>query len=154
MRKEEKKILLRAGFEPATYGFLQCSANYSPPLYQLSYRRMTRMRGTQSSFYKPRATTELMSCDPLSNITTFPWCSGYHIRLTRGRSPVRARAETIIIPCGLVARIAGFHPAGPGSIPGMGNNFFTQVRASNTFGLTSDVSLHTDHSVLPLMPNF
>ncbi len=25
----------------------------------------------------------------------FPWCSGYHIRLTRGRSPVRTRAETL-----------------------------------------------------------
>ncbi|KRZ03572.1 hypothetical protein T11_5427 [Trichinella zimbabwensis] len=24
------------------------------------------------------------------------------------------------IPCGLVARICGFHPQGPGSIPGMG----------------------------------
>ena len=27
----------------------------------------------------------------------FPWCSGYHIRLTRGRSPVRSRAETSIL---------------------------------------------------------
>ena len=25
------------------------------------------------------------------------------------------------IPYGLTARIAGFHPAGPGSTPGMGN---------------------------------
>ena len=24
----------------------------------------------------------------------FSWCSGYHIRLTRGRSPVRSRAKT------------------------------------------------------------
>ena len=24
----------------------------------------------------------------------FPWCSGYHVRLTRARSPVRSRAET------------------------------------------------------------
>ena len=31
-----KKKFLRAGFEPATYGFLLL---YSPPLYQLSYRR-------------------------------------------------------------------------------------------------------------------
>lgn len=56
----------------------------------------------------------------------FPWCSGYHIRLTRGRSPVRSRAETRppSIPCGLVARIAGFHPAGPGSIPGTGGHLF------------------------------
>ena len=39
--KEEKnkKNLLRAGFEPATYGCLSFLANYSPPLYQLSYRR-------------------------------------------------------------------------------------------------------------------
>ena len=28
------------------------------------------------------------------------------------------------VPCGLMARIAGFHPAGPGSIPGMGELFF------------------------------
>ena len=56
--------------------------------------------------------------------TWFSWCSGYHIRLTRGRSPVRSRAKTELIPHGLVARIAGFHPAGPGSIPGVGNNFF------------------------------
>ena len=26
----------------------------------------------------------------------FPWCSGYHIRLTRGRPPVRSRAETAL----------------------------------------------------------
>ena len=31
---------LRAGFEPATYGYLTLN-NYSPPLYQLSYRRLT-----------------------------------------------------------------------------------------------------------------
>ena len=28
-----------------------------------------------------------------------------------------------VIPYGLVARISGFHPEGPGSIPGMGNIF-------------------------------
>ena len=27
------------------------------------------------------------------------------------------------IPCGLVARISGFHPGGPGSIPGKGETF-------------------------------
>ena len=27
------------------------------------------------------------------------------------------------LPCGLVARISGFHPEGPGSIPGMGTTF-------------------------------
>ena len=34
-----EKNLLRAGFEPATYGYLFDYAIYSPPLYQLSYRR-------------------------------------------------------------------------------------------------------------------
>ena len=34
------------------------------------------------------------------------------------------------IPCGLTARIAGFHPAGPGSTPGMGSRilFFIVLR--------------------------
>ena len=27
----------------------------------------------------------------------FPWCSGYHIRLTRERSPVRSWAETLVL---------------------------------------------------------
>ena len=30
---------------------------------------------------------------------------------------------TTVLPYGLVARISGFHPEGPGSIPGMGNFF-------------------------------
>ena len=30
----------------------------------------------------------------------------------------------IIIPHGLMARILGFHPRGPGSIPGVGDHFF------------------------------
>ena len=34
----------------------------------------------------------LLNC-PLGH-QLFPWCSGYHIRLTRGRSPVRSRAKT------------------------------------------------------------
>ncbi|KRZ16716.1 hypothetical protein T11_15054 [Trichinella zimbabwensis] len=29
----------------------------------------------------------------------------------------------IVLPCGLVVRICGFHPQGPGSIPGMGKLF-------------------------------
>ena len=40
--KRRKKVnLLRAGFEPTTYGCPFSSSNYSPPLYQLSYRRKT-----------------------------------------------------------------------------------------------------------------
>ena len=31
--------------------------------------------------------------------------------------------STYLIPRGLMARIAGFHPAGPGSIPGVGDEF-------------------------------
>ena len=41
----EKKLLLRAGFEPATYGSLHVVNLYSPPLYQLSYRREHDMGG-------------------------------------------------------------------------------------------------------------
>ena len=33
----------------------------------------------------------------------------------------RSSNKVLTIPYGLVARIAGFHPAGSGSIPGMGN---------------------------------
>ena len=55
-----KKNLLRAGFEPATYGFLHCSTYYSPPLYQLSYRRMTEMKPARNTFYKSLVTRELM----------------------------------------------------------------------------------------------
>ena len=91
----KKKYFLRAGFEPATYGFLHCSAYYSPPLYQLSYRRMTSKQWTYIGPYSHKSTWELMCLAPLSIVTLFPWCSGYHIRLTRGRSPVRSRAETL-----------------------------------------------------------
>ena len=37
MSASEVQNVLRAGFEPATYGCLQLL--YSPPLYQLSYQR-------------------------------------------------------------------------------------------------------------------
>ena len=33
------------------------------------------------------------------------------------------QADVTGIPYGLVARISGFHPEGPGSIPGMGEYF-------------------------------
>ena len=56
------------------------------------------------------------------NVSKFSWCSGYHICLTHRRSPVRSRAKTAI-PRGLTARISGFHPGGPGSTPGVGNDF-------------------------------
>jgi hypothetical protein len=58
---------------------------------------------------------------------SFPWCSGYHICLTRRRSPVRSRTETQNIPRGLTARIPGFHPGGPGSTPGVGTIFIFQL---------------------------
>ena len=31
--------------------------------------------------------------------------------------------ESYTFPCGLVARISGSHPGGPGSIPGKGETF-------------------------------
>ena len=31
------------------------------------------------------------------------------------------------IPHGLMARILGFHPRGPGSIPGVGDHFFSKA---------------------------
>ena len=46
------------------------------------------------------------------------------------------------VPCGLVARIRGFHPRGPGSIPGMGvfyiffsylANYFRLLAIHNSF---------------------
>ena len=32
------------------------------------------------------------------------------------------------VPFGLVVRIPGFHPGGPGSIPGMGSFIFTSIQ--------------------------
>ena len=40
-----------------------------------------------------------------------------------------------IIPHGLVARIPGFHPGGPGSIPGMGDMFFLFYDKTSTINL-------------------
>ena len=42
--KKKRKKFLRAGFEPATYGLLY--HHYSPPLYQLSYRRTPDYKST------------------------------------------------------------------------------------------------------------
>ena len=38
------------------------------------------------------------------------------------------------IPCGLVARISGFHPGGPGSIPGKGVRCFNLRLNISFFG--------------------
>ena len=38
---------------------------------------------------------------------------------------------TPAIPCGLVARISGSHPGGPGSIPGMGEIFLVKFTYAN-----------------------
>ena len=37
---------------------------------------------------------------------------------------LRFATPTMVVPFGLVVRISGFHPGGPGSIPGMGMFFF------------------------------
>ena len=44
--EKKKKSILRTGFEPVTYGYLY---HYSPPLYQLSYRRV---HTNAANFYK------------------------------------------------------------------------------------------------------
>ncbi|GIY52197.1 hypothetical protein CEXT_184811 [Caerostris extrusa] len=43
------------------------------------------------------------------------------------------------LPCGLVVRIPGFHPGGPGSIPGMGR-WFHGVMVSTLDSESSDPS--------------
>ena len=43
------------------------------------------------------------------------------------------------LPCGLVVRIPGFHPGGPGSIPGVGTFFY--FRIVGTFLILGDASI-------------
>ena len=38
------------------------------------------------------------------------------------------KTKSMRIPRGLMARILGFHPRGPGSIPGVGDYFLTLVK--------------------------
>ena len=49
---------------------------------------------TTISYLFVRVRQMISTCTVTSN-TLFSWCSGYHIRLTRGRSPVRSRAKTL-----------------------------------------------------------
>ena len=42
------------------------------------------------------------------------------------------RITLISIPHGLMARIPGFHPGGPGSIPGVGETLFLKNRNSQS----------------------
>ena len=55
------KELLRTGFEPVTYGCLHSNSFYSPPLYQLSYRRMI-MYGVVKHVF------DLLSCSSFINL--------------------------------------------------------------------------------------
>ncbi|GIX90164.1 hypothetical protein CEXT_791281 [Caerostris extrusa] len=93
--QRKKKNIRRAGVEPATYGFLFHTI-YSPPLCQLSYRRILDVKNAIENF----------------------------------------RFLRLQVPCGLVVRIPGFHPGGPGSIPGMGRK-----RAWRIFGKDRDRSM-------------
>ena len=54
------------------------------------------------------------------------WC-----RLTNHTNP----DTQYLIPHGLTARISGFHPGGPGSTPGVGNNFFHKINAQTLSGM-------------------
>ena len=47
-------------------------------------------------------------------------CEGLYYEVYK----VNFTAHLQAIRCGLVVRIPGFHPGGPGSIPGIGTTFF------------------------------
>ncbi len=64
----QKKKILRAGFEPATYGYLH---HYSPPLYQLSYRRMSDFASVHRSL-NPYQITSLVKVLPTANLASSP----------------------------------------------------------------------------------
>ena len=49
--------------------------------------------------------------------------------------PPRGIQDSLPLPCGLVARIPGFLPGGPGSISGMGTILPSIVRCSSALGL-------------------
>ena len=43
--------------------------------------------------------------------------------------------RTYIFRCGLVVRIPGFHPGGPGSIPGIGTTLFYRKKAESCISI-------------------
>ena len=73
---------------------------YSPPLYQLSYRRVN-----EGEVFLARK-----ACDPPFSL---------QFRYER-RKPLLTHRSFKPLPGGLVARIRRFHRRGPGSIPGQG----------------------------------
>ena len=62
------------------------------PLSFAPMRKQRRQKGVSTAHYHSLGQEQRFSV-----FTALPWCSGYHIRLTRGRSPVRSRAETIFL---------------------------------------------------------
>ena len=52
---------------------------------------------------------------------TFLYCARCKVQIDKANSVFRMNLEAQHVPHGLVARIPGSHPGGPGSIPGVGN---------------------------------
>ena len=113
-----KKNILRAGFEPATYGLLPFS-NYSPPLYQLSYRRCDSRRAL--------CTRSMLQCSkwPLCPLSFFipvlPWWTiiQYVVQFE-----IRFRYTGGVAQ--MVERSLSMREV-PGSIPGASKIFFLSI---------------------------
>ena len=54
------------------------------------------------------------------NILMFGFLLHYSLQQASLITSINVQPIITEIPCGLVVRIPGFHPGGPGSIPGMG----------------------------------
>ncbi|CAM4732920.1 unnamed protein product [Leuciscus chuanchicus] len=101
-------------------------ATYSPPLYQMSYRRHTG-RGQNLNPPEPVTVSQRKNWDPGSETSPLleenTSLSGLAGKSGRGPQPgLRGRSQQTF-PGGLVVRIRRSHRRGPGSIPGQGMSF-------------------------------
>ena len=70
-----------------------------PSVYRSNKRKICHalMRNNQSTNQSTAQSCSFtVSLTTVSMTTPFPLCSGYHVQLTRGRSPIRARPETLV----------------------------------------------------------
>ena len=65
---------------------------------QVKHRKLCPLFSPLKILLSDRAGRPLIFSSPREPM--FPWCSGYHICLTRRRSPVRSRTETVLKMCG------------------------------------------------------
>ena len=82
--------VLRAGFEPATYGFLNFH-RYSPPLYQLSYQRLIHYTG---AYVKGDIEANLLRSFVVGT-NTFNSLAGDYITTHRTVKPVYERTSSL-----------------------------------------------------------